>query len=135
MKYIILAMPDGRRAPVIFPDWLIHADVAGAIQQAVLAISSDDRRFHERQLKARLEAAVHGIEGAMPVSAGRIALGTDFTCSGGSDTLSLQSRPQDEAIIGVGEQAWAFPDAMLVSLWDKAKKHKEAQSGGEMGHG
>lgn len=114
MKYIIIESEGGPRFPIAFPDMLIHADVAAVMCRLV-------------EITINLPAHV--------VSAGSIAFGTDFTCSGGSDTLSLQSRPQDEAIIGVGEQAWAFPDAMLISLWGKAKKHKEAQSGSEVGHG
>lgn len=106
MKYIILETAEGMRFPVIFPDMLIHAEVA--LFMAELTDATTKQK-------------------ATPVSAGTIALGTDFTCSGGSDTLSMQSRPQDEAIIGVGEQAWAFPDAMLVTLWNRAKAHKESQ--------
>lgn len=109
MKYIILETTVGQRFPIIFPDLLIHADVA-----LFMAELTDATIKHK----------------TTPVSAGTIALGTDFTCSGGSDTLSMKARPQDEAIIGVGEQAWAFPDAMLISLWDRAKAHKESQREG-----
>lgn len=112
MKYIILQTEEGMRFPIIFPDMLIHAEVA--LFMAELTDATTKQK-------------------AVPVSAGMIALGTDFTCSGGSDTLSMQSRPQDEAIIGVGEQAWAFPDPMLITLWERAKAHKESQRGGEMG--
>ncbi len=112
MKYIILETAEGMRFPVIFPEILVHADVALFMSELT-----------DATIKRK----------ARPVSAGHIALGTDFTCSGGSDTLDMKARPQDEAIIGVGEQAWAFPDAMLIALWAKAKLHKEGQSGEEAG--
>lgn len=111
MKYIILETTEGMRMPIIFPEHLIHADVALLMSRLI-------------------EVTIQ--QGAHPVSAGQIALGTDFTCSGGSDTLEMQSRPQDEAIIGVGEQAWAFPDVMMASLWERAKAHKEALRGSEV---
>lgn len=112
MKYIILETTEGFRLPFVFPDCLIHADMA---------------LFMAELVDATIKQKAH------PVSAGTIALGTDFTCSGGSDTLAMKSRPQDEAIIGVGEQAWTFPDDMLVSLWEKAKAHKECQRAEELG--
>ena len=114
MKYVILETSEDMRLPIIFPEHLIHADMALLMSALV-----------EETIKQQ----------ATPVSAGHIALGTDFTCSGGSDTLKMHSRPQDEAIIGVGEQAWAFPDAMLISLWERAKAHKEAIRDSEVGDG
>lgn len=123
MKYIILEMEDGRRLPIIFPDCLIHADIAGAIQMAV-DVMDPKKDLRAKQCASMLERA-----SAVPVSAGFIALGTDFVCSGSSETLELASRPQDEALIGIGEQAWAFPDAQITELWDKAKAHKESQRG------
>jgi hypothetical protein len=112
MKYIILETTEGMRFSVIFPEILVHADVALFMTELT-----------DATIKRK----------AVPVSAGHIALGTDFTCSGGSDTLNMQSRPQDEAIVGIGEQAWAFPDAMLISLWAKAKLHKEGKGDEEAG--
>ena len=104
MKYIILEAANGMPLPIIFPDQLIHAEVAVFMAELT-------------------EATIGQI--AKPVSAGHIAMGTDFTCGGGSDTLAMKSRPQDEAIIGIGVQAWALPAAMVVSLWERAKQQRD----------
>lgn len=125
MKYVVLETEDGRRLPIIFPDVLVHAHVAGAIQQAILAMGSQDKQFHERQLQGRLEAAVHGLEGAKPVSAGFVAV-HDAVVHGRSESLGdLASNPADRARIVLGDSIGHSDDAMaqqMFALWE----HRQA---------
>lgn len=81
-KYVMLEMPCGgvkRRVPIIFPDILVHADVAAAVQKLPM------------------------MGEAQPVSAGDIDL-LASNCHGKSSTLNLQSCGDDDA-----ETINAFP--------------------------
>lgn len=76
MKYIILydEIRD-QHIPLIFPDMLVHADVAKSITRALP-------------------------NPTYPVAAGEISVGIlGYECHGFSETLKLQSRPQDASII------------------------------------
>lgn len=86
MKYIMFLDKLGRRFPVIFPDELVHANVAEAIQTAV------------RQ--GELEAGLTDWSCPEPITAGSI----DILCvgtHGHSETLSLKSEYNDRVIINV----------------------------------
>lgn len=74
-KYVMLEIDNGafkRRLPIIFPDILVHADVAAAIQQ------------------------IQGMAEAKPVSAGSIDLFAE-ACHGKSTTLNVASNWEGDA--------------------------------------
>ncbi len=74
-KYIMLELDSGsfkRRVPIIFPDLLVHADVAAALQQTP------------------------GMADAKPVSAGSIDLFAE-ACHGKSTTLNVASNGEGDA--------------------------------------
>lgn len=76
MKYVMFKTPDGRHIPIIFPDALVHADVAIMIHDSE----------HVR--------SVYG--GALaPVSAGTYS-SFGGTAAGSSETLEIASHPDDE---------------------------------------
>ena len=77
MKYIMLKLSDERLVPVIFPNSLIHSEMANAVQSMLLQV-------HELTCE--------------PVSAGDIQF-SDVFCSGKSSTLKLDSRPSDAELI------------------------------------
>ncbi len=74
-KYIMLELDSGsfkRRVPIIFPDLLVHADVAAVLQQTP------------------------GMADAKPVSAGSVELMVT-ACHGKSTTLNVASNEEDDA--------------------------------------
>lgn len=103
MKYVILESEEGMRFPIIFPEQLVHANVATLIAALI------DRRIEVE---------------TSPISAGSFSSGVDFSCHGGSDTLKISQSPYDEAIIGLGESAALIPLGMLSLIWAKAKAHR-----------
>lgn len=126
MKYIVLEMEDGRRLPILFPECLVHAHVAGAIQRAILAMgNSPEQQFHERQCAARLEAAVHGVEGAKPVSAGFASI-QDVVVHGKSETLGdLVCNPADRGRMILGDSISHCEDEVveaMFALWRSQKR-------------
>jgi hypothetical protein len=100
MKYIMLEDTEGRKIPIIFPEHLVHADMATMV----------------RGLLARSQKAI-----AMPVGAGFIHLGTDISVSGESETLNLQSRVIDAAYIIAGEAGQYMPELMMSGLIERIK--------------
>lgn len=122
MKYIVLETEDGQKLPILFPECLTHSHVAGALQQAILARSGHDSRFHERQLEARLEAAQHGLEGAKPISAGFVEVAS-ASVRGKSESLGdLESAPADEARIVLGQAVSFMPDAFAQMALTRLKE-------------
>jgi len=81
MKYIMFRTQIGSEEqliPVIFPKQLVHKLVASAMVPCL--------RWH-------------GLE-AEPASAGEVTIfGAEVSCHGQSETLKLQSRPEDAAVI------------------------------------
>lgn len=77
-NYVVLRIADKgleRDIPIIYPDVLVHADVAAALER------------------------VPGLEKAVPVSAGNLILDV-VSCSGRSSTLKLESRgDEDKSLI------------------------------------
>lgn len=77
-NYIVLSIPMGenlvREVPIMYPDFLVHEDVANAIK------------------------AVPGMENSTVVSAGSADLGV-MSCSGRSTTLNLESRGRDDEVL------------------------------------
>lgn len=81
MKYIIFQSdaPIFRLLPIIFPKYLVHADVA---------------KYFEHLLRRS------GIDNAKLYSAGECNLfGGKVTCSGRSETLNINSQPDDDIVI------------------------------------
>jgi hypothetical protein len=103
MKYIMLEDTNGRKIPIIFPDHLVHADMAKAVGSVL----------------ARSQKAL-----TMPVGAGFINLGTDISVSGESETLSLQSREIDAAYIIAGEAGQYMAEPMMAGLMERIKARK-----------
>lgn len=77
MKYIMLKIVESeftRLVPVIFPNSIVHADMARAVQ------------------------SIPGMELAVVESAGECRV-KDAFCSGASDTLQVKSHGQDDSIV------------------------------------
>jgi hypothetical protein len=100
MKYIMLEDTEGRKIPIIFPEHLVHDDMAKVVGS----------------LLARSQKAL-----TMPIGAGFIHLGTDISVSGESETLSLQSREIDAAYIIAGEAGQYMPELMMSGLVERIK--------------
>lgn len=96
MKYVILRANDGRCVPVIFPDFIVHADMALAL----------DKIF---------------VHGSQVEAAGFVTLGGDTTVHGESETCELKAQDIDAAKLAFGEVAGHAPDAVLASLWAQYK--------------
>lgn len=91
MKYIILRL-DGkipREVPVIFPDLLVHADVARTMTAMIKEDSSNTN-----------------ITDVRVVSAG--FCNTAVECFGKSDTLGITSRDIDDAIINTWDYTFGI---------------------------
>lgn len=80
MKYVMFSVEVGgvtKLVPIIFPDFMVHEDVAIAIK----SILEETHKFTPK------------IESAGDIDLGRVE------CSGESETLKLKSRAQDSHII------------------------------------
>lgn len=118
MKYIMLEAPDGQKLPVIFPDCLVHAHVAGAMQMVVDTL--DPRKdLRPKQLDAMLERGSAKVTGAGFV-------GFDIvSTSGKSESLGgVKSSAVDAARIMMGDSVSRMPDAMVAMLALKWLKNK-----------
>ena len=121
MKYVMLETRGGLKLPIIFPDFLVHAHVAGAMQQVMLAMSSTDKQFHENRLQAMLDDANFRGVGAKLMSAGFVGF-TGVTVSGESESLGgVKSRPSDAGRILMGDSVMLMPDDVVHVLHSKIK--------------
>lgn len=80
MKYIMLEGSNGairRKVPIIFPPFMVHADVAKVLTDVLVAL--------------------HGMTDVKIVSAGELDLAVDV--HGRSSTLNIDSNPEDKATI------------------------------------
>lgn len=78
MKYVMFRVgTDDRKVPVLFPQELVHACIAEAVH------------------------TMDGMLGAVPISAGSVRMDglRVFCCFGRSESLKLESHPDDAAII------------------------------------
>lgn len=87
MKYVMFELDTGdglkRNIPIIFPNSLVHADVAEAIKHMRVGTQRNwDCPFVEAKV----------------VSAGELSIASSTT-SGGSETLGVESRLEDSTII------------------------------------
>lgn len=107
MKYIMIETPGGLKLPIIFPDVLTHAFVAGAMQLAVDTLrASHDLR--PRQCEDLLKRGDN-----KPISAGFVTL-SKVHVSGRSETLNLDSKPIDAERIRLSGTVEAMPDAVVA---------------------
>lgn len=79
-KYIIAKVRGDKKVPLVFPDFLVHKEIARVFKQALRRHGFDDVEF---------------------VSAGMVdfGIGGGFECSGLSETLNLCSNPEDGRVI------------------------------------
>lgn len=104
MKYIMLETDEGKKIPFVFPNELVHADVA--------------------DLMCRL-VSVRTNQYARPISAGFVELGFDTTVHGESETLSLKSNDSDAAYLALGDSVNMMPDYVVGQLLEKAKSKRK----------
>lgn len=101
MKYIMIETIEGQKLPIMFPDTLVHADVAIVMM--------------------RLIEMRHKVKNA-PINAGFVSIGTDVTVHGESESLDLKSNPVDGFRIIAGEAVSHMPDMLLGPLIAKMKE-------------
>lgn len=85
MKYIVLEGPQGQKLPVIFPNVMVHKDVAEALVMTLGAQSTPDNLVWFK-----------------PVSAGFVNLAVS-DAYGESETLNMKSDPGDRLRINVAD--------------------------------
>lgn len=105
MKYILFEDAYGRKIPVTFPEVLVHADVATAMQN------------------------VHPMR---VVSAGFVLL-KDVVVSGGSETLEVESREADAAYLEYGDSVAMMPEEtvmQIVASMEQLKEERIVRHGG-----
>lgn len=80
MKYIMAKVRGNKKVPLVFPDFLVHREMALTFKQAL----------HR-----------HGFDEVEFVSAGTVnfGIGGGFECSGFSESLKLYSNPEDGRVI------------------------------------
>lgn len=115
MKYIVLETAEGQKLPIIFPEALTHAFVAGAMQLVVDTL--DPRKdLRPKQLDSLLAAGQ-----AKPVSAGFVSIPT---CGVYGESESLGGLPVaigDDARIILGDTVAFMPDALVESMGVKLR--------------
>jgi hypothetical protein len=92
VKYIILEGPQGQRLPVIFPNVLVHKDVAEGVIRAVGRQPPEGRWFK-------------------PVTAGFVNLAVS-DAYGESETLNMKSDPGDRVRINVADYSGGIQSPM-----------------------
>lgn len=102
-KYIMLN--DGLHdIPIIFPDRLVHESVASSLLQ------------HEEHKNLKV------------VSAGSVDIGLDCSCYGKSETLKLESRPEDGRVISMYPYMHGIMNiemsAVIVAAFEKISRQK-----------
>lgn len=93
MKYLMFLDDSGARVPLIFPEHLVHAEVA---------------------------MTTHGMIGGRVISAGFYDAATGDV-SGGSESIQLTSEPMDAAYIALGEAVRYMPPAAVSPIWTMYK--------------
>ena len=92
MKYIILQTKDGRKIPIIFPDFMVHSEVANKIGE-ILSLTNSTK----------------------VVSAGEIKISVQ-NCSGKSETLGVGVRKGDATLIHEYDYFHGFPNTTEVKI-------------------
>ena len=125
MKYIFVKTREGAHLPILFPESLVHAHMAGVIQLAIGASQSGpDQNYLERQLQARLEESKYTDYGAPPTSAGFVQI-TSALVHGFSESLDLRPAPQDEARIVLGHSVSHIPDPIVATAYEMYLRSKQ----------
>lgn len=102
MKYIMLQTAEGAKLPVLFPETLVHSDVADVMGRLV-DISRGSKALGRKRTRVA-SAGFVGIEGKL-------------TVSGKSESLGdIQSNPLDSARIMAGASVEYMPDGMLSPI-------------------
>lgn len=108
MKYIVIKIKDGIACPIIFPNFLVHAEVMKFIGAML-------NNVHRRK---KVEA----------VSAGDVRI-DGVTCSGKSETLNLESRGRSDVLTILGaDYASGVIDAAPALTAEQIKKWAEDES-------
>lgn len=84
MKYVMFEVKQGsitRKVPVVFPNQLVHSYVAATFKVALL------RHWEHAEVAVVSAGTVDGM------------LGADITTSGNSESLGVQSSPDDAQVI------------------------------------
>lgn len=100
MKYIMFETTEGRHMPFLFPEDLVHANVARVMAQLILRDTN--------QLAA-------------PSTAGFVAIGNGTQAFGESETLKLKSSPADSAYIILGKAVEYMPDIVVQQMLEKVR--------------
>ncbi len=100
MKYVMFETENGRKFAVMFPDHMVHAQMAHLV--GVLSL-----RAHK--------------EMAAPVTAGFVNPGDELSVTGESESLNLKSDPTDAIRIMIGESVSSMPDSILAPLWKQVE--------------
>lgn len=105
MKYIMLETDEGAKLPILFPDALVHADIADLIQRLIMI---------------RMDAI-----GVTVASAGFVELGALPAVAGESESLKKVSNPMDALRIWAGTSVQYMPDDLLTAMAAKLGRPSE----------
>lgn len=109
MKYVVIQTADGEKLPIIFPERLVHSDVAKVMAQM---ISFRDAGNLGKQRPVVASAGFVGME--------------NVTVSGESESLgSIRHNPLDALRIAAGASVAHMPDAIIQPLADKLNFAKD----------
>lgn len=100
MKYVMFKDRNGAHYPIIFPEVLIHTEVA---RYTINLLGRDAKVF------------------ADPISAGFVNIGKDTKVYGRSETMDMESRDIDAQRMVMGESSAYLDDADLVRIFEKVK--------------
>lgn len=97
MKYIMF-MGELARFPVMFPDNLVHDEMARLVSRQIFQTT--------KQIM-------------MPISAGFVDFVPTLTTHGKSETLGIESQPYDAHYIALGSSCWMMPPEFVSNLYHK----------------
>lgn len=100
MKFVTLIDASGGHYQFVFPEVLVHADMADLMRGMLI-----------RDVKTYTEVK----------SAGFFEPGTDFTMHGESESIGLKVHPADVARFALGEAIRFLPDDEAIRMWNKAR--------------
>lgn len=106
MKYVMMEDTNGGKVPIIFPDALVHVEVA---ELAAVLMGSSGRRVQA-------------------VSAGFVSLGLNIECHGESESLGdMKAKDTDAAYIALGDSVSFCDEGMAMAMFNMAKSRKEKE--------
>lgn len=98
MKYVMLIDGNDRRYPLVFPENLVHEEMAKETMRHM--------------------ARVHGLV-VYPISAGFVNFLPTILTHGKSETLGIGSKPYDAHYIALGESVASIPPEFVSDLYYK----------------